>query len=80
MNKKWLTYMLGAVLAFGFAGAATACKGGDTSESVSQSEQLSNSGESSVEKTTGVVHFDLNTKFQTNSVKDKTVTLGKRVV
>ena len=31
------------------------------------------------EKTTAVVSFDVNTEYQTNSVKDKTVTLGKRV-
>ena len=31
------------------------------------------------EKTTAVVSFDVNTDMQTNSVKDKTVTLGKRV-
>ena len=75
MKKKWLTYMLGAVLAFGFAGTLASCKDGD-----SQSESISQSETSSEEKKTGVVHFDLNTDFQTNSVKDKTVTLGKRVV
>ncbi|MBE7079838.1 MAG: hypothetical protein E7371_01215 [Clostridiales bacterium] len=75
MKKKWLTYMLGAVLAFGFAGTLASCNDGD-----SQSESISQSETSSEEKKTGVVHFDLNTDFQTNSVKDKTVTLGKRVV
>ena len=87
MKRRWLTFLFAAMLTLGFAGAASACNLlPSTSESASQSEEISQSDstvseeESSEEKTTAVVHFDLNTKFQTNSVKDKTVTLGKRVV
>ncbi len=70
MKKKLLTLLLSAVAMVSTAGILTACNGGGNSgESV----------ESSVEKTTAVVHFDVNTTLQTNVLKDKTVTIGKRV-
>ena len=84
MKKKWLTFLLAAMMSIGFAGVASACNLFADDSSAQQSESASESGsqtdeESSVEKTSAVVHFDLNTNFQTNSVKDKTVNLGKRI-
>ena len=40
---------------------------------------LSSCGGEQEAKTTAVVSFDVNTDLQTNSVKNKTVTIGKRV-
>ncbi len=85
MKKRWLTFILTAALAAGFAGMASACNllpgdSGSQSQQQSVPDSEIQSEESSAEKTTAVVHFDLNTDFETNSVKDKTVTIGKRVV
>lgn len=68
MKKKILTILFSALALVGTAGIVTACETGAT-----------NSVESSTEKTTAVVHFDVNTTFKTNAVKDKTVNIGKRV-
>ena len=70
MKKKLITILFSTLMLVSTAGVMTACNfnlGG------------ANSVESSEEKTTAVVHFDVNTTLQTNSVKDKTVTIGKRV-
>ena len=67
MKKKLLSILFSALALIGTAGIVTACNSG------------SNSVESSVEKTTAVVHFDVNTTLKTNVLKDKTVNIGKRV-
>ncbi len=69
MKKKLISILFSALMLAGTAGVCTACNfnfGGTGTES-------------SAEKTTAVVHFDVNTTLQTNVIKDKTVTLGKRV-
>ena len=71
MKKKLLTMLLSAFMLVGTAGVATACNFGGGS--------AGNSVEENVEKTTAVVHFDVNTTLKTNALKDKTVTIGKRV-
>ena len=67
MKKKLLAILFSSLMLVGTAGMATACLnfGGNT--------------ESNVEKTTAVVRFEVNTTLKTNTIKDKTVTLGKRV-
>ena len=68
MKKRFVTILFSALMAFGVAGCMTACGGlGEASSSVEEA------------KTTAVVHFDVNTNLQTNVIKDKTVTIGKRV-
>ena len=68
MKKKLITILFSALMLVSTAGVMAACDFGGMGGT-----------ESSVEKTTAVVHFDVNTTLQTNSVKDKTVTIGKRV-
>ena len=66
MKIKKLITILCSVFVMSFAcGALSSCNFG--------------LGNESKEKTTAVVSFDVNTELQTNSVKDKTVTIGKRV-
>lgn len=69
MKKRLLTLLFSALMAFGVVGCVTACdmSGGANSSSIEET------------KTTAVVHFDVNTTLQTNVIKDKTVTIGKRV-
>ncbi|MBO5736589.1 MAG: InlB B-repeat-containing protein [Clostridia bacterium] len=70
MKKKLLTILCSSLMLVAMAGVMSACNFGGATES---------SVESNVEKATATVHFDVNTTLQTNVIKDKTVTLGKRV-
>ena len=69
MKKKLISILFSALMLVGTAGVATACDFSFGGTGV----------ESSAEKTTAVVRFDVNTTLQTNVIKDKTVTIGKRV-
>ena len=65
MKKRILTILFSALMAFGVGAVAAACNPPAQS--------------SEAPKTTAVVHFDVNTDHETNVIKDKTVTIGKRV-
>jgi len=67
MKKRWLTLLFSAVLAVGVVVGVSSCKLFQKENSVEEN------------KTTAVVHFDINTEHKTNVIKDKTVTIGKRV-
>ena len=67
MKKRWLTLLFSAILAVGVVVGVSSCK--LFNKNSAEEEQ----------KTTAVVHFDVNTDHQTNVIKDKTVTIGKRV-
>lgn len=65
MKKRIITILFSALMAFGVGAVAAACN------PFAQSSEAP--------KTTAVVHFDVNTDHETNVIKDKTVTIGKRV-
>ena len=68
-NKKILTMLLSAAMVFGVTAAVASCSFGGTGNSVAAGA-----------KTTATVKFDLNLEgYETNIVKDKQITIGKRV-
>ena len=69
-KTKLLTMLLSVAMLFGATAVMASC--GDSG--------ASDSSVSSEVKTTATIHFDINLDgYETNSVKDKTVTIGKRV-
>ncbi len=73
-KKKLLTALLSVAMLIGVTAAATAC--GDTT-----GNEQSTSSEVSLDTpaTSATIKFDVNTTFATNLVKDKVVSIGKRV-
>ena len=70
-RNKLLTMLLSATFLFGAAAVFASCNNGGGSTESSVEEQV---------KTTATIKFDVNLDgYETNSVKDKTVTIGKKV-